>query len=133
MATRPPPYDEFYGKPCPYRLACPHLQGQNVQTLWQHHQQLLEENRQVHQRNEQLVKELHDAHVRCAQLEGRHRRQFKASRATPDPCSQKGVEKVSVLTKKVSVLTMDSAVITSNRGAWPGSFAFSMRARSITS
>ncbi len=84
MATRPPPYDEFYGKPCPYRLACPHLQGQNVQTLWQHHQQLLEENRQVHQRNEQLVKELHDAHARCAQLEARHRRQFKASRDAQD-------------------------------------------------
>jgi hypothetical protein len=84
MATRPPPYDEFYGKTCPYRLACPHLQGQNVETLWQENQLLREENRQVHQRNEHLVGQLPDSEARCAQLEARHRRQFKANREAQD-------------------------------------------------
>lgn len=80
MATRPPPYDEFYGQHCPSALACPHLQGQNVQALWQQNQQLIGENRQVPERNDRLVKELHDAHLRCAQVEAHHRRQFKANR-----------------------------------------------------
>jgi hypothetical protein len=84
MAMRPPPYDEFYGKRCPYRLACPRLQGQNVETVWQENQLLREQNRQVHQRNEQLVGQLRDSQARCAQLEARHRRQFKANREAQD-------------------------------------------------
>jgi transposase len=85
MAKRPPPYDEFYGQDCPYRLACPHLQGQNVQHVWQQNQRLLEENHQLRRRTDELVEELNDLQARYAQLQLQHRRQFKTNR---DPQKQ---------------------------------------------
>ena len=84
MGKRPPPYDEFYGQTCPYRLACPHLQGQNVQTVWQQNQLLIEENRQLRRRVDGLVEDLHERDARIAQLQRCHRRQFKASRDVQD-------------------------------------------------
>jgi transposase len=77
MAQRPPHYDEFYGQPCPYQLACPHLQGQNVETIWRRNQLLSDENQQLRQRADQLVQQVRELEARIAQLQRRHRAQFK--------------------------------------------------------
>ncbi|MCK7487299.1 MAG: transposase [Bacillus subtilis] len=91
MAKRPPPYDEFYGQPCPYRLACPHLQGQNVETIASQTHHLREENHHLRQRGEQLVQQVHQLEARIAELQRRHRAQFKTG-STDDADAATGTD-----------------------------------------
>ncbi|MCK7487301.1 MAG: IS66 family transposase [Bacillus subtilis] len=91
MAKRPPPYDEFYGQPCPYRLACPHLQGQNVETIASQTHHLREENHHLRQREEQLVQQVHQLEARIAELQRRHRAQFKTG-STDDADAATGTD-----------------------------------------
>jgi len=89
MAKRSPHYDEFYGQPCPYRLACPHLQGQKVHSVWQRNQLLAEENQQLRRRVDELVEQVSQLEARKAELQRRHRCQFKANRDdAQDPTDQ---------------------------------------------
>ncbi len=88
MAQRPPHYDEFYGQPCPYHLACPHLQGQNVETIRRQNQLLSDENQHLRQRVDQLVEQIDELETRLAELQRCHRSQFKPNKADADDPAQ---------------------------------------------
>jgi transposase len=79
MGSRRPQYDEFYGKTCPYHLACPHLQGNPAQRIWNTYQLLAQENHQLRQQLDQLRARVRELEDQNAQLQAGHRRQFKAN------------------------------------------------------
>ncbi len=90
MPRFPQPPDDFI---CPYRHACPYLEGLSTQWLWDHYQdssgmvgqyeyqleQLGRELEQAHDQNRQLERE--NAQLR-AELQALHRRQFKGGKTS---------------------------------------------------
>lgn len=80
-----------WGYQCPYRAACPHLQGLPAEWLWLRHQEDIEQAHELRKRIDQLVQECHQQAQRIRQLEqentqlkaqwrARHQEQFKASK-----------------------------------------------------
>ena len=90
------PPEIAYDYQCPYRQACPHLQGMSTEAIWHRHELDIQQARQDRERIEQLVNWLNerDQQVRRleqesqqlrAQLKALHQKQFKANRPAPTP------------------------------------------------
>src|SRR5882672_12456645 len=85
-----------YDYQCPYRQACPHLQGMSPQSIWHRHELDMQQARQDRERIDQLVEwlterdqavcrlERENQHLR-AQLKALHQKQFKANKPAPTP------------------------------------------------
>ena len=81
-----------WGYQCPYRAACPHLQGLPVEWLWLRHQEDIQQAHQFRQRIDELVRTCNEQAGRIHQLEkensllkaqwrARHQEQFKSSQS----------------------------------------------------
>lgn len=81
---------------CPYRQACPHLQGMATEAIWHRHALDLQQAQQDRERIDQLVEWLNqrDQQVRRleqenqqlrTQLKALHQKQFKANQPAPTP------------------------------------------------
>ena len=81
-----------WGYQCPYRAACPHLQGLPVEWLWLRHQEDSQQAHQFRQRIDELVRTCNEQAGRIHQLEkensllkaqwrARHQEQFKSSQS----------------------------------------------------
>lgn len=92
--AKPPeiPYDYQ----CPYRQACPHLQGMATEAIWHRHEMDLQQAQQDRERIDQLVEWLNqrDQQVRRleqenqqlrTQLKALHQKHFKANQPAPTP------------------------------------------------
>lgn len=72
---------EFYGCKCPYQMACPHLQGLNVEEVWSRYQHLSHINSDLNHQLTDARKRIHELEQKVAQLQVSHRRQFKTNKA----------------------------------------------------
>jgi transposase len=79
---------DAYGYECPYRAACPHLQGMSAEWMWLRHQEDIRRQQEDRQRIDELVCQLQERDGRCAQsekentelkarLHALHQKQFK--------------------------------------------------------
>jgi hypothetical protein len=85
-----------YDYQCPYRQACPHLQGMSTEGIWHRHELDSQQARQDRERIDQLVEWLNERdQAVCrlerenqqlrAQLKALHQKQFKANKPAPPP------------------------------------------------
>jgi phosphoketolase len=90
------PLEIPYDYQCPYRQACPHLQGMSTEAIWHRHELDIRQAQQDRERIEQLVEWLNerDQQVRRVeqenqqlrrQLKALHQKQFKANKSAPTP------------------------------------------------
>jgi transposase len=81
---------------CPYRQACPHLEGMSTEAIWHRHELDLQQAQEDRERIDQLVEWLNqsDQEVRRLKLENQqwraqlktiHQKQFKANKPAPTP------------------------------------------------
>ncbi len=101
----PKPLEIAQDYQCPYRQACPHLQGMATEAIWHRHELDLRQAQEDRERIDQLVEWLNerDQQVRRlerenqqlrAQLKALHQKQFKANPPAPTP------QEAGVATKK---------------------------------
>ena len=92
----PKPLEIRYDYQCPYRQACPHLQGMSTEALWHRHELDMGQAQEDRERIDQLVEWLNerDQQVRRleqenqqlrAQLKALHQKQFQANKPVPTP------------------------------------------------
>ena len=92
----PKPLEVPHDYQCPYRQACPHLQGMATEAIWHRHELDLQQAQEDRERIDQLVEWLNegDQQVRRlerenqqlgAQLKALHQKQFKANKPAPTP------------------------------------------------
>jgi transposase len=85
-----------YDYQCPYRQACPHLQGMSTEALWHRHELDLQQAQEDRERIDQLVDWLNERDREVgrlerenqqlrAQLKSLHQKQFKANKPAPTP------------------------------------------------
>lgn len=90
------PQEMAHDYQCPYRQACPHLQGMATEAIWHRHELDLEQARQDRKRIDQLVEWLRERDQQVcrlerenqqwrAQLKALQQKQFKASKPAPTP------------------------------------------------
>ena len=81
---------------CPYRQACPHLQGMSAEGIWHRHELDLQQAQEDRERIDQLVEWLKERDQQVgrlerenqqlrAQLKALHQKQFKANKPEPTP------------------------------------------------
>jgi len=90
------PLEIPYDYQCPYRQACPHLQGMSTEALWHRHELDVRQAQEDRERIEQLVEWLNEREQQVrrlerenqqlrAQLKALHQKQFKANKPRPTP------------------------------------------------
>ena len=85
-----------YDYPCPYRQACPHLQGMSTAAIWHRHELDSQPAQRDRERIDQLVEWLNEREQQVrrleqesqqlrAQIKALHQKQFKANPPAPTP------------------------------------------------